>query len=50
MKGLNMAETEEAAAFIEGSGRRRPEMGFGRRERDGAGSAGNERQLHQNPQ
>lgn len=33
MKGLNMAETEEAAAFIEGSGRRRPEMGFGRRER-----------------
>lgn len=28
-----MAETEEAAAFVEGSGRRRPETGFGKRER-----------------
>lgn len=32
-KGLDRAETEEAAAFIEGSGRRMSELDFGRREK-----------------
>lgn len=33
VKGLDRAETDEATAFIEGSGRRMSELDFGRRER-----------------
>lgn len=32
-KGLDRAETKEAAVFIEGSGRRMSELDFGRREK-----------------